>query len=245
MDVMKAFMAILSLPQSAADHIDAVAVPVGQGEEWRLTHAIRRWEANPGISYLLVANGNPTEKTYHRITLPYLRRLGLRRLDGVHLQAEPAPNTGLQGAWIASQVEALGITSLALSVSPYHLPRVYLTVLKALSRSGICIPLIPDPVPVPPDTAAPETQATAYDLLAGEAERILTYTTTEWVASLDELQGYLQWLWSDHKTLLTKPRPETTGHRAVPSLGRPASLVNGDASGLPDPPARPGEPGAT
>lgn len=206
MDVMKSVMAILALPQSAAEHVDALVVPIGQGEEWRLTHAIRRWEANPDISYLLVANGNPAEETYHQLTLPYVRGLGLRRLDGVHLQVEPAPNTGLQAAWIAIQVEALGITSLALAVTPYHLPRVYLTVLKALSRSGIRVPLIPDPVPVSPDTAAPETQATAYDLLPGEAERIVTYMDKGWVATLEELQGYLRWLWSDHRTLLTRIR---------------------------------------
>lgn len=204
-DVMTALMAILALPQSAAEHVNALVVPTGQGEEWRLTHAIRRWETNPNISYLLVANGNPAEETYQQLTLPYVRRLGLRRFDGVHLQAEPAPHTGLQGAWIARQVEALDITSLALTVSPYHLPRVYLTVLKALSRGGIRVPVIPDPVPVSPDTASPETQATAYDLLPGEAERILTYMNKGWVATLEELQGYLRWLWSAHKPLL-KPR---------------------------------------
>ena len=61
-------------------------------------------------------------------------------------------------------------------------------------------------MPVSPDTATPETQATAYDLLPGEAERILTYMDKGWVATLEELQGYLQWLWSDHKTLLTRTR---------------------------------------
>ncbi|MGC5018641.1 hypothetical protein [Micromonospora sp. DT47] len=204
MDVMKAFMVILALPHSAAGHVDALVVPTGQGEEWRHTHAIRGWEANRDIRYLLVANGNPAEDTYIEITLDYLRSLGLRRLRGVYLQAEPAPNTGLQGAWIAGQVEDLGITSLALTVSSYHLPRVYLTVLKALSQSGIRIPLIPDPVTISPDAAIPETQATAYDLLPGEAERILTYMNKEWVATLEELQEYLRWLWSRHKPLLTK-----------------------------------------
>ncbi|WP_446215451.1 hypothetical protein [Micromonospora sp. IBHARD004] len=204
MDVMKAFMVILALPQSAADHVDALVVPTGQGEEWRLTHAIRRWEANRHISYLLVANGNPAEDTYIEITPAYLRSLGLRRLSGVHLQAEPAPNTGLQAAWIVDQVEDLGITSLALTVSSYHLPRVYLTVLKALSQGGVRIPLVPDPVTVSPDTAIPETQATAYDLLPGEAERILTYMNNQWLATLEELQEYLRWLWRQHKDLLTQ-----------------------------------------
>ncbi|WP_245675528.1 hypothetical protein [Micromonospora halophytica] len=202
MDVLKAFMAILALPQSAAGHVDALVVPTGQGEQWRLTHAIRRWEANPGIRHLLVANGNPAEETYQPVTLPHVRGLGLRRVDGVHLQSEPAPNTGLQAAWIAGQVEALGITSLALAISPYHLPRVYLTVLKALSRGGIRIPLVPDPVPILPDTPAPETGATAYDLLPGEAERIVRYMDEGWVATLPELQRHLRWMWSEHGTLL-------------------------------------------
>ncbi|HWJ09520.1 MAG TPA: hypothetical protein VNS46_09115, partial [Nocardioides sp.] len=94
MDVLRAVVAILALPQSAAERVDALVVPIGQGEEWRLAHGIRRWETNPEISHLLVANGNPAEETYRQLTLPYLRGLGLRRLDGVHLQAEPAPHTG-------------------------------------------------------------------------------------------------------------------------------------------------------
>ncbi|MGK5739890.1 hypothetical protein [Micromonospora sp. URMC 103] len=198
LDVTRAFLAILALPQSAVDHVDALVVPTGQGEEWRLTHAIRRWEANPAIRHLLVADGNPAEATYREITLPYLRELGLRRRDGVHLQGEPAPHTGLQAAWIADRAEELGLTSLALSVSPYHLPRVYLTVLKALGRKALRVALVPDPVAIPPHVAAPETHANAYDLLPGEAVRILRYADEGWVATLDELQHYLRWLWSGH-----------------------------------------------
>lgn len=204
LDVMTALTVILALPQSAADHVDALVIPSGQGEEWRLTHAIRNWEANPDLRYLLVANGNPAEETYVEMTLDYLRSLGLRRLGGVYLQAEPAPNTGLQAAWIVNQVQDRGITSLALTVSPYHLPRVYLTVLKALTRSGICLPIIPVPVAVPPDTPIPETGATAYDLIPGEVKRILTYMDKDWVATPEELRQYLQWLWSHHASLLIR-----------------------------------------
>ncbi|MGC1213666.1 MAG: hypothetical protein WA890_20665 [Micromonospora sp.] len=202
LEVMKALTVILTLPQSAADHVDALVVATGQGEEWRLTHAIRNWEANPALRYLLVANGNPDENTYVEITLDYLRSLGLRRTNGVYLQAEPAPNTGLQAAWIVNQVQARGITSLALAVSPYHLARVYLTVLKAFTRSGFRLPMIPLPVAVPPDTPVPETGATAYDLVPGEIKRILNYMDHGWVARPEEVQQYLQWLWSHHKTLL-------------------------------------------
>ncbi|RZU72873.1 hypothetical protein EV384_1261 [Micromonospora kangleipakensis] len=204
LEVMKALTVILTLPQSAADHVDALVIATGQGEDWRLTHAIRTWEANPELRYLLVANGNPAEETYVKITLDYLRSLGLRRINGVYLQAEPAPNTGLQAAWIVRQVQARGITSLALTVSPYHLARVYLTVLKAFTRRGIRLPIIPLPAAVPPDTPVPETRATAYDLVPGEVKRILTYMDKGWVATPEELQQYLQWLWSHHTALLVR-----------------------------------------
>lgn len=218
--VMEAITMILSLPQSAADQVDALAVVTGQGEEWRLTHAIRHWEAHPRLRHLLVANGNPAEQTYVEVTLDHLRGLGLRRIDGVHLQAEPAPNTGRQAAWIVDQVRALGITSLALTVSPYHLARAYLTVLKALIQSGLRLPLIPLPVAVSPDTPVPETGATAYDLVPGEVHRILTYLGRGWVATPEDVRQYLHWLWSRHPVLLAsahRPSPLTpygaVGHR--------------------------------
>jgi hypothetical protein len=204
LEVMKALTVILTLPQSAAHHVDALVVATGQGEEWRLAQAIRSWEANRALRHLLVANGNPAEQTYVEITLDYLRSLGLRRMSGVHLQAEPAPNTGLQAAWIVTQVQARDITSLALAVSPYHLARLYLTVLKAFTSSGFWVPMIPLPVAVPPDTAVPETGATAYDLVPGEIKRILEYLDNGWVATPEEVQQYLRWLWRHHQALLLK-----------------------------------------
>ncbi|MFC4019927.1 YdcF family protein [Micromonospora sp. GCM10011542] len=205
LDVLTAVTVILALPRSAAEHVDAIAVATGQGEEWRLTQGIRAWEVNPGLRHLLVANGNPTEETYNEITLGYLRGLGLRRIDGVVLQTAPAPNTGLQAAWIAQQVRALGIASIALTVSSYHLPRAYLTVLKAASTLEVRLPIIPVPVAVSPDTPVPETGATAYDLVGGEVRRILAYRSRGWVASDEELRQYLGWLWSRHGALLASP----------------------------------------
>jgi hypothetical protein len=196
LDVIRATTAVLSLPRSAADSADALIVPSGQGEEWRITHAIRLWEANPRLRLLLIANGNPAEVTYDELTLPYLRGLGLRRTDGVHVQAEPAPNTALQAAWIAERVDALRIDGFGLVVSPYHLVRAYLTVLKALDRAGLRVPMWPVPVAVSPEVRVPETGATAYDLLPGEVTRILTYMDRGWIASTGELRSYICWLWS-------------------------------------------------
>ncbi|MDO3701871.1 hypothetical protein Q3W71_09275 [Micromonospora sp. C28SCA-DRY-2] len=214
--VAKALTMILTLPQSAAAQVDALVVPTGQGEDWRLTHAIRHWEANPRVRHLLVANGNPAEQTYVELTLDHLRGLGLRRTDGVHLQAEPAPNTGLQAAWIVDRVRGYGITSLALVVSPYHLARVYLTVLEALTGGGLRLPLIPLPVAVPPDRPVPETGATGYDLVPGEVRRILAYTDEGWVATPEELRQYLRWLWTEHPTLLGAALGSASGRRLGP-----------------------------
>ncbi|GIF71926.1 hypothetical protein [Asanoa siamensis] len=192
-DAVTALTMILTLPQAAADRADALAVVAGQGEEWRLTEAIGRWEKSSGPCHLLVANGNPLERTYVPITADYLRGLGLTRTEGVRIQPEPAPNTGLQAAWLVATVRDLGITSLALTVSPYHLARVFLTLLKACGDERV--PLVPVPAAVPPDARIPETGATAFDLVPGELKRILTYMDRGWVATPAELRAYLGWLW--------------------------------------------------
>jgi hypothetical protein len=150
----------------------------------------------------LVANGNPAEDTYVDLSLDYLRGLGLRRFDGVCLQTEPAPNTGLQARWITDQIQTRDITSLALTVSAYHLPRLYLTVLKELIRSGVRVPLIPVPAYFSPSASIPESGASTYDLVPGEMKRILTYMDKGWVATPEELEHYLHWLWSHHEILL-------------------------------------------
>lgn len=170
----------------------------GQGEEWRFTHAIRVWEASPRLRHLLVTSGNPAEKTYTEVTLDYLRGLGLRRREGLQLQADPSPNTGRQAAWIADQVQGSDITSIALTTSPYHLPRFYLTVLKELERRGIRIPVVPAPAAVAPETPIPETGVTSEDLVPGEVKRILTYLDKGWLATPLELRRYLSWWWSNH-----------------------------------------------
>lgn len=188
---------------------EAIAVLTGQGEERRVTHAIQLWESDYALQHLLIANGNTAERTYTPLTRDYLGGLGLHRSAGPCLQTEPAPNTGLQAGWIAGQVRDLGIGSLQLAVTPYHLPRVYLTVLKALNAIGVRIPLVPCPVPVSPDAAAPETGVNLRDLLPGEAHRIVQYASRGWVATIEEFREYEQWLWRHCKS---RSRPNFESH---------------------------------
>ncbi|GAA0454951.1 hypothetical protein Ade02nite_03500 [Paractinoplanes deccanensis] len=189
LELFGSVIGILTVP--SPDRVDALVVPTGQGEQWRIRHAIRLWEERPCARHLLVANGNPAEVTYSELSLDYLETLGLRRREGVVVQGEAAPNTGLQAKWIAAQVERLNVNSLGLVVSPYHLPRVFLTVLKEL-RSRV--PMYPLAVPVPPHRKVPETGATAYELVPGEMLRILEYAKAGWVATGGELRDYLEWL---------------------------------------------------
>jgi hypothetical protein len=195
-DVMTMVMVILSPSAYDRDQVDAIAVPSGQGEEWRLTYAIQLWEADRGARHLLVAAGNPAERTYVDVTVDYLRGLGLRRLDGVRIQTEPAANTALQAAWMADQIRSLGTTSVALTVSPYHVPRVVLTLLRHLTAIGVRIPIISRPAPVPPDLTSPESGANAYQLLPGEVRRIVRYAENGWIATLPEFEAYQRWLWN-------------------------------------------------
>ncbi|MET7397952.1 hypothetical protein ABZS66_31130 [Dactylosporangium sp. NPDC005572] len=186
-EVVEAVAMIFSLPTQAADHVDALAVAIGQGETWREQHAIHLWERNPRLRHLLIADGNPAEATYAPLTLD-----GIRRTDGVELQPQPVTNTAEQAIWIAERIDKLNIGSLGLVVSPYHLPRVYLTLLQALDGP---VQLLPVPVPIPPDLPAPETGATPFDLLPGEVRRIIAYREQGWVAGPKELREYLAWLW--------------------------------------------------
>jgi hypothetical protein len=196
LDVMRALTMILTLPAEAAADVDAVAVLTGQGETWRLAHAVADRETNPARRHLLVATTNAAEATYAPITPDTLRGLGLRRTGGVHIQAVAAADTGVQAAWIAAQIREHDITGLALAVSPYHLPRAYLTVLRACEDRGIRIPLLPMPVPVAPSTVVPESAANAWDMLPGELRRILDYADRGWIATPAQLRAYVDWLWT-------------------------------------------------
>lgn len=107
-----------------------------------------------------------------------------------------AHHTVEQAEWIAATVAELKIESLSLFVSAYHLLRAYCTILNVFVRDGLQIPMIPAPALVSPSTLVPETGLSAWELVAGEVERIMKYQDKGDVISLQQLELYLSWLWS-------------------------------------------------
>ncbi|HEU4914173.1 MAG TPA: hypothetical protein VFT16_02080 [Candidatus Saccharimonadales bacterium] len=190
-------MILMGIPQSE-QRVDAVAVFPGLGETWRVEQAVRSWEDKaPNARHLLVAGTNPGERTYRRLDVPGLQLppFNLRRTEGVLTQVE-ADNTPHQAEWLADQVEEGDIASFSLHVSPYHMLRAYCTTLKTFEKRGLDrVAIIPRPVNVAPGTVIPETGEDAVSMYNGEARRIELYQAKGDVATLDELQAHVDWMW--------------------------------------------------
>jgi len=186
--------------QRVEQQCQALAVYPGMGETWRLTQVISVWQAAfTSAKYLLVA-GTEWKKEKSAIRPPIVENLKkppfwLLRTHNVHAQ-DHARHTKDQAEWIVQKVQELKIESLALFVSPYHLLRAYLTLLKTfISLKVMPIVIIPVPVSIPPREIIPETGTDAWSMVQGEMVRIKTYQEKGDVATLPELQKYLDWLW--------------------------------------------------
>lgn len=203
-DVVAMAMMLYSFPILEVGSFEAAAVFPGQGEHWRVIDAVKTWEEetlyveHPCFfhpQYLLVAGDNPTERTRIPLTIDALKEhpFFLRKTEGVHCQVN-AEHTREQAEFIRERTEALGIDSIILFVSPYHLLRAYCTLLKVYD--GTEAPLIyPMPVPVPPSQTVPETSLSSWELAPGEVRRIIEYQKKGHVASKHELVAHLEQLW--------------------------------------------------
>lgn len=151
-----------------------------------------------GYGRLLLAGENPNEMTRFVKTPENLRGkpfyLSRREMKRVRTQVNAA-NTPEQVAWVADRVAEENVTSIALSVSSYHMVRAYLTLLKGLARRGIRIPIYPSPPPVPLHLAIPEYGEEMGKMVPGELARIRAYREKGDVATHEELREYLVWLW--------------------------------------------------
>ena len=179
---------------------EALVVFPGMGEDWRVTMAKRWWsQENTPARFLIIAGHNHNEKTTKILTPEVLRRppFNLEKLEGVLIEGEVS-NTKEQALQVLARVREFNLKSLALFTSPYHLPRAYLTLLKIfLKANSPEIAIIPAPVMISPDITIPELRTSAWEAFAGEARRIKEYQAKGDVATLNELRGYLVWLWRE------------------------------------------------
>ncbi len=185
---------ILTLPRPV-EKLDAFLVLPGLGEDWRIQDSIKYWEDTTHARFLLIAGHNEKEKYYRDFSIPFLQRkpFYLHRTKGVIIRST-ATHTREQMEWVSDQIKKLDIQSIGLIVSPYHLSRAYLTLLKTLLKQKQRIPLIPIPVAVPMDKKIPEYRMTAWEMIPGEIARITKYQEAGDVATYAELQKYLKWL---------------------------------------------------
>ncbi len=203
---------ILSIPRSV--NVDAMVVPPGEGENWRLLAAIRDWEEHvsqarflliTGDNWVVAGKNGPDFTTESICMAPY----NLARKDGV-LVREYDDNTATQAVWAAENMRDLNLSSFSLHVSPYHLVRWYLTFIKTAEKMGKRFAVIPAPTPSSMDRIVPLSGLTPWDLVAGEIRRIKAYSEKENpdVATLPELQEYLTWLWEQPALRSYKERAE-------------------------------------
>jgi hypothetical protein len=191
---------ILTIPQSK--HIDALVVPQGMDEIWRIGDVVSIWDyEKTHAKHLFIAGDNTTGKNQTAVSIETLRRppYYLRIEKGVEVKPYD-DNTLTQTTWVAEKMYEHGLQSLALCVSSYHLVRWYLTFIKTVEKMGReRLAVIPYPTPVSMNKLIPQSNATPWESVAGEVKRILAYQakTPNDVATLPELEKYLMWLWEE------------------------------------------------
>ncbi len=201
---------VLSMPRPI-DRVEAFVAFPGEGESWRLTHPIDLWNSKkPSAGFFLIAGYNTREMTSETLDVTRLQRdpYNLRRLRGVHI-CPHAEHSKEQVEEIFKKIEGLSIRSVALFVTPYHLLRIYLTLLKSLMVHGKDkdVQMIPAPIPISLTEISPENSVSMWDLIPGEINRIGKYQAMGDVATLPELQTYLRWLWGNPHSLLKPIQP--------------------------------------
>jgi hypothetical protein len=187
---------VLSVPRKATE---ALVVFPGMGENERVIHAVRKWSVDD-LNYLFVAGIHRGEATFSELSAETLLKqpfaLDPDLVDGVFTQIEAA-NTKVQADWTVEMVKRTGVESLALTAPDYHLPRAYGTLLASLLEDVPWkVALIPEPTPLSPLHISPETGKTSSELTPAEWVRICAYQKKGDVATREQLEEYLHWLYS-------------------------------------------------
>lgn len=187
---------VLSVPGDL-DRITSIAVTPGLGEDIRVLKAIELWQSDQEFEHLFITGTNVNEKLQPQLTLERLQEAPyfLHRLEGVVTQVE-AEHTRAQTDWLVEQLVANNVKNLVLCVSHWHITRAYMTLLKSMLNKDYVIPVIPFVIGTSPSQIIPEINETVQNMSAGEAKRIVKYSSIGQIASSEELSNYLNWLWS-------------------------------------------------
>jgi len=183
---------ILSIRVPAYFIPDALVATAGMDETEAISLPIEVWQKSVA-EYFLVAGMNIRERKYHPITIEELKKspYNLIRTENVYTK-ESCSNTPDQTDWIIDQAIELGVSKLFFYARPYHIVRAYLTLLKSWIKSrGNLIIMIPVPLAIPPNAIVPAVVAPARSLIPGEIEKILSYQEKGDVATIEELEKYL------------------------------------------------------
>lgn len=186
-EIAAMIMIYYSIP--CLENMDALVVFPGLGETWREFEASKYWNMGFGKYFLVAGVYGKDEKRYVKQGLK-----DVKRKEGFYKQAH-ADNTRHQAEWVSDKVDELGIKTIALYVSPYHLMRASLTLIKIMRAREKGILIIPRPVNIPPSKIIPCVGKSAWDLVAGELKRIKAYQQKGDVATFDEIKEYIEWLW--------------------------------------------------
>lgn len=181
---------------------DSIAVFPGLGEKSRISHAIDMMNNDTSqFRFLLVAGlDKKRERTSEELTIQLLQDnydLYPHQASRVVSQIY-ANNAKHQADWTAISVKSYDIEGLALVVTPFHLLRAYLTLLKSLKNLKIQIPVIPVPAWKAPGHLIEEhadQRMNAWQLVPGEVKRILEYGAKGDLLTYPEFVEYIDWLW--------------------------------------------------
>lgn len=183
---------VLTIPIPETFQPDALVTIPGMGETWRVLQPLKEWEKSTAEHFLL-AGMYWGEQQFEELSMELLKQspYNLKRTENVHTQLS-ARHTKAQTDWIIRRASKLEITSFIFYAPTYHITRAYLTLLKSLIQSEIKpVIMIPKPIVMSPNVIIPEANAQARSLIPGEIERIKIYQEKGDVATLDELENYL------------------------------------------------------
>lgn len=166
---------------------DAILVVTGEGEHDRVFYGVELWRQDFGEYLLVTTSSREMEKMFAAHTKESIAQLcQVGPKDPRIIVAEEKPrNTLDQVNWAVDAIAKKPIKSLIIVSAVYHLPRVLLTLLKALQKKQLRLILIPN--------AAPLVLPRDYLLIPGEVKRIVRYQAQEDVATVKELYDHFVW----------------------------------------------------